>query len=93
MAVRVRGRRVADVRCLPVLVQALKPQWPADDCYHGCCNGETAPSVPAVAASRKGLAGKATAAKEAAKEVIKSAEDAAVKASHPARASSCSTSG
>ena len=63
--------------------QALKPQWPADDCYHGCCNGETAPSVPAVAASRKGgVSAKAGAAKEAAKEAMKAAGDVADKVQH-----------
>ena len=34
-------------------MQATKPQWPADDCYHGCCNGEKAPTSPAVVSSRK----------------------------------------
>ena len=62
------------------LKQALKPQWPADDCYHGCCNGESAPTVPAVAASRKaGVSAMAGAAKEAAKEAVKAAEDVADK--------------
>jgi hypothetical protein len=66
-----------------VLEQALKPQWPANDCYHSCCDGEAAPSVPAVAASRKGgVAAKAGAAKEAAKEAVKAAEDVADKVHH-----------
>lgn len=37
--------------------QALKPRWPKDDCYHSCCNGETAPSAPAVPAVPSGLSG------------------------------------
>jgi len=63
------------------LVQALKPQWPADDCCHGCCNGETAPTSPAVDINRKaGIAAKASVAKETVKEAIHAAEDVASKA-------------
>lgn len=66
-----------------LLKQALKPQWPADDCYYGCCNGESAAAVPAVATSRKGGASaKAGGAKEAAKEAVKAAEDVADKVHH-----------
>ena len=64
------------------LLQALKPQWPADDCYHSCCNGETALSAPAGPSGRKAGAGAlASAAKEAAKEIVRAAEDGASKAS------------
>ena len=64
------------------VLQALKPQWPEDDCYHSCCNGETALSVPAVPSGRKAGAGAlASAAKEAAKEIVRAAEDGAGKAS------------
>ncbi len=66
---------------LHALVQALKPQWPADDCYHGCCDGETAPMSPAVDISRKeGIAAKASVAKETVKEAIHAAEDVVSKA-------------
>ncbi|CAK0782162.1 hypothetical protein CVIRNUC_005591 [Coccomyxa viridis] len=59
----------------------LKPQWPADDCYHSCCSGEAAaPSVSAVPSGRKAGAGAlASAAKEAAKEIVRAAEDGAGK--------------
>ena len=60
--------------------QDLKPQWPADDCYHGCCNGETAPTAPAVNTGRKGVvSAAASAAKSTAKEAVKAATDVASK--------------
>ena len=64
------------------VLQGLKPQWPADDCYHSCCSGEAAaPSVSAVPSGRKAGAGAlASAAKEAAKEIVRAAEDGAGKA-------------
>ena len=63
------------------MAQALRPQWPTDDCYHGCCNGETAPTSPAVDISHKGgVAAKASLAKETVKEAIHAAEDVASKA-------------
>ena len=64
------------------LLQALKPEWPADDCYHGCCNGETAPTTPALGAGAKVSAAK-DAVKDTAKEAIKAAEDVASKACPP----------
>ena len=62
---------------LCALLQALKPEWPADDCYHGCCNGETAP------VSSVDIGAKASAAKETAKEAIKTAEEVAGKVCCP----------
>lgn len=53
-------------------MQAAKPQWPADDCYHGCCNGEKPPTSPAVYSGRKegsGSGKKAAAATKSADKV------------------------
>jgi hypothetical protein len=53
-------------------MQAAKPQWPADDCYHGCCNGEKPPTSPAVYNARKegsGSGKKAAAATKSADKV------------------------
>ena len=71
------------------MFQALKPQWPADDCYHGCCNGESAPTAPAVSSTLKEMASaKASAAKDTAKEAVKAAEDVASKVCHSLKSSS-----
>ena len=50
-------------------MQAAKPQWPADDCYHSCCNGEKAPTSPAVVSSRKEVTPSKKAASKAADKV------------------------
>ena len=76
------GQSVCGSRAHSGVLQALKPQWPADDCYHSCCSGETASSVPAVPSGRKAGAGTlASAAKEAVKDIVRAAEDGAGKAS------------
>ena len=62
-----------------VPLQDLKPQWPADDCYHGCCNGETATTAPAVGTSSKEVVSAASAAKSMAKEAIKATTDVSSK--------------
>ena len=50
-------------------MQAAKPQWPADDCYHSCCNGEKAPTSTAVVSSRKEVTPSKKAASKAADKV------------------------
>ena len=50
-------------------MQAAKPQWPADDCYHGCCNGEKPPTSPAVVSSRREVTPSKKAASKAADKV------------------------
>ncbi len=72
--------------------QANKPQWPADDCYHTCCEGgptvkpvarkELAPSPAAVAAAPTTAAVKAAAA---VREEPKKATEAAIKEAKEAK--------
>ena len=64
-----RARNCLVLRKVIPCMQAAKPQWPADDCYHGCCNGEKAPTSPAVVSSRKEVTPSKKAASKAADKV------------------------
>ena len=66
-------------------MQANKPQWPADDCHHGCCNGEKPPTSPAVAASTGSRKEGSTSAQKSQHAAAKSADKA-----RPAALESCS---
>jgi hypothetical protein len=64
-------------------LQALKPKWPATDCYHACCDGAApaktlAPAKEAAETEKRVQAQEAIAqAKESKKEAVKELEKAA----------------